>query len=101
MIHSRDFNRRFSPKRHKTRVPTFVEIDGTKHHVVVRNVSFDGMSLFLPFEMDHGTPLSVLVKDQKIPAIVHWCKGGCVGIHLLERMDSDILRWLETQAKKS
>ena len=90
------FNRRHSPNRRRTRVPAVLHIDGSFQSVVIRDISYQGMKLAVSENILPGTAVTVGVAGDKIPAIVHWCKSGYAGLHLLERLERSTLVILET-----
>jgi hypothetical protein len=96
MMVPQNFNRRHSPNRRKTRVDATILLDGRYHAVTIRDVSFEGMKLQVPCPISPGSPITVHVLDQQIPAIVHWNKPPYAGIHMLERLDGQTLIALET-----
>ncbi len=96
MIQRHNFNRRHSPNRRRTRVDAIIESQGASLPGIIRDVSFDGMNLLLPQNLARGTPITILVLGQRIPAIVHWCHECNAGVHLLERLDGQTLIALET-----
>lgn len=93
---SQDLNRRHSPNRRRTRVPASVEVDGTVLEATVLDVSFEGMRLQIDVRLAPGTPVRITTLGVSVPAILHWCANGQAGVHLLERLDRDILVALET-----
>jgi hypothetical protein len=95
MMISRNFNRRHSPNRRKTRVAALMELDGARYPVTIRDISFHGMKLAVPVTVEPGSPVSIRVLEQEIPAIVHWCRDSHVGIHLLDRLEGQTLLALE------
>lgn len=96
MMLRQNFNRRHSPNRRKTRVDALVESYGPAMPAVIQNVSFDGMNLALAHNLAPGTPITICVLNQRIPAIVHWCRECVAGVHLLERLAGQTLIALET-----
>ena len=88
-------NRRHSPNRRKTKVNAVVDVDGKPLRAVIRNVSFKGMNLSLPHNLAPGTAITIEVLNQRIRAIVHWCRSCSAGVHLLERLDGQTLIALE------
>ena len=68
---------------------------GARLAAVVLDVSFDGMNLGLPHNLAPGTPITIVVMGQRIPAIVHWSRSCVAGVHLLERLDGQTLITLE------
>ncbi len=96
MMMSQSFNRRHSPNRRKTRVEAMMDLDGEMYPVVIRDVSFEGFKLAVPVSIAPGSPVTIHVLDRRIPAIVHWCRRGYAGIHLLERLEGQTLIALET-----
>lgn len=95
-MHVQRFTRRHSPNRRKTRVAAQIELDGVLHPATIRDISFEGMKLAVPLEVLPGSALAVHVLGRRIPAIVHWCRAGHAGVHLLARLDADMLIALET-----
>lgn len=93
---SQNFNRRHSPNRRKTRVEAAVEVDGIRLVGFVVNVSFDGMQLALPHNLQPGSPITIEFLNHRIPAIVHWSKARHAGVHLLERLEGQTLIELES-----
>ncbi len=53
------------------------------------------MKLAVPVTVEPGSPVTICVLDQEIPAIVHWFRGGHAGIHLLDRLEGQTLLALE------
>ena len=98
MMISQNFNRRHSPNRRKTNVEAVMLLDDVSHRVIIRDVSFEGMKLSVPIEILVGSPVTIEVLGHSIPAIVHWYKAGHVGVHLLERLESQTLIALESAA---
>lgn len=94
MIHN--LNRRFSANRRKTHVDALIDLDGSPVPVVIRDVSYSGMKLSAPVDLETGTALSIRFLDQNVPAIVHWSRMGHIGVHLLQRLDRDTLVALES-----
>lgn len=90
------FNRRHSPNRRKTRVEALLHIDGHAMRVVILDVSYDGMKLSVPENIEPGTAATVEVHDSRIPAIIHWSRTRFAGLHLLQRFDGATLTKLET-----
>ena len=95
MMIRQNFNRRHSPNRRKTRVEAAVESNGARLPAVILNVSFEGMNLSLPHNLAPGTPITIVVMGQRIPAIVHWSRSRHAGVHLLERLEGQTLIALE------
>ncbi len=95
MMMSVNFNRRFSPNRRKTNVAVLLHVDDRILPATVIDVSYDGMKIRLGETLIPGTPLSVELATALIPAIVHWHVPPHVGLHLLERLDSETLIRLE------
>lgn len=95
MMISRNFNRRHSPNRRKTRVDASMELDGVRHPITIRDVSFEGFKIAVPVSIARGSPIEISVLDRRIPAIVHWCRGGYAGVHLLQRLEGQTLIALE------
>ncbi|MDJ0639407.1 MAG: PilZ domain-containing protein [Paracoccaceae bacterium] len=95
MMHSASFNRRHSPNRRKTSVPAEVDMDGARFKAEIRDISFEGMRLSTPIEIDQGTPIAIQALGHTIPAIVHWYRDGEIGVHLLERLEGQTLIALE------
>ena len=95
MIHQK-FNRRHSPNRRKTRVEAKLDLEGQFHRVFVLDVSYQGMKLSVPEDIEPGTAVTVHVLGESIPAIVHWSKARFAGLNLLVRLESDTLLALET-----
>ena len=95
MMMSQNFNRRHSPNRRKTRVAAEMEQDGQIVPVTIRDVSFQGMKLSVPDPIEPGSPITLHVLSHRIPAIVHWSRGGHAGIHLLQRLEGQTLIALE------
>ncbi len=98
MMLSQNFNRRHSPNRRKTWVPAMMELDGERYEVTIRNISFEGMKLAVPLVIAPGSPITLHVLNHRIPAIVHWYRGGHCGIHLLQRLEGQTLLALENAA---
>ncbi len=98
MMMSQNFNRRHSPNRRDTRVPARADVMGAILNATIINVSFDGMRLELSVDLTPGTPITIEVLNQRIPAIVHWCQDKTVGVHLLERLPGQTLIALENAA---
>lgn len=98
MMISQNFNRRHSPNRRRTQVEARMELDGAAHRAIILDVSFDGMKLSVPVAILPGSPIMIEVLGHRIPAIVHWCRAGHAGIHLLERLEGQTLIALETAA---
>ena len=96
MTAHRQPGRRHSPNRRKTRFDAALAVDDELIPVVILDVSFDGMRLSVPREVEAGSPVSVRSVGVDIPAVVHWFKNGIVGVHLLERLDAETLKFLET-----
>lgn len=95
MMMTQNFNRRHSPNRRKTRVEADMEVDGDTVPVTIRDISFHGMKLAVPLSIEPGTPVALHVLSHRIPAIVHWSRGGHAGIHLLQRLEGQTLIALE------
>jgi hypothetical protein len=95
MMMSQSFNRRHSPNRRKTRVDAVMTLDSSHHPVTILDVSFKGMKLSTPLTVEVGSPIALHVMGQTIPAIVHWCRSGYIGIHLLESLEGQTLLALE------
>lgn len=95
MMIRQNFNRRHSPNRRKTQVEAVVDVDGVMHPAIITNVSFEGMKLATPIRLEPGSPIMIEVLQQRIPAIVHWCKSPQIGVHLLERLEGQTLIALE------
>ena len=95
MIHQ-NFNRRHSPNRRKTRVAAVIELDDMIHPATIRDISFHGMKLSVPIAIEPGSPLTIEVLGRRIPAIVHWSRGGHIGVNLLQRLEGQTLIALET-----
>ena len=95
MMIRQNFNRRHSPNRRRTRVDAMIESHGARLAAVILNVSFDGMNLGLPHNLAVGTPITILVMGERIPAIVHWSRNCLAGVHLLERLEGQTLIALE------
>lgn len=95
MMIRQNFNRRHSPNRRRTSVAACVVVDGEVHPAFVVDVSFEGMKLLVPTSLQPGSPIMIEVLRQRIPAIVHWCKDGEAGVHLLERLKGQTLIALE------
>lgn len=93
---NRTFNRRHSPNRRKTRVPATLRLEDGLVEIVIRNVSYKGMGLQVPCTLEPGTPVTIEAVGARIPAIIHWQRGGHAGVHLLDRLDSAVLIALET-----
>jgi len=91
----RRINRRHSPNRRKTRVDAVMTMDDAHYPVTIRDISYTGMKLSVPVDVQSGTPVTLYVLSHQIPAIVHWYRDGMIGIHLLDRLDGDTLRALE------
>lgn len=98
MMMRQNFNRRHSPNRRKTHVDAFMELDGATYPVTIRDISFQGMKISVPIVIEPGSPLMLSVLGHDIPAIVHWFRGGYVGVHLLERLDGQTLIAVENAA---
>lgn len=96
MLLRQDFNRRHSPNRRKTRVGAILDTEGGRLGADILDVSYDGMKLAVALAMTPGTPIMIETMGARIPAIVHWCRGGLIGIRLLERLDREVLIALET-----
>ena len=94
MMHQQ-FNRRHSPNRRKTRVEALLDVEGAQVRAIILDVSYAGMKLSVPNNLEPGTAVTVQVLGESIPAIVHWCKSRFVGLHLLIRLESDTLVSLE------
>ncbi|MEM9262969.1 MAG: PilZ domain-containing protein [Pseudomonadota bacterium] len=92
---SENFNRRHSPNRRKTRVDAVMALDGIHYPSTILEISFQGMKIAAPVSAEPGSPITVFVLSHQIPAIIHWCKDGKVGVHLLERLDGQTLIALE------
>ena len=95
MMHQH-FNRPHSPNRRKTRVEAVLDVEGTEVRVIIVDVSYAGMKLSVPEDIEPGTAVTVHVLGDKIPAIVHWSKSRFAGLHLLVRLESETLVALET-----
>ena len=95
MMMSQNFNRRFSPNRRRTNVAALLHVDDRILPATVIDVSYDGMKLQVDEPVTPGTPLSVELATALIPAIVHWHVSPHIGLHLLERLDSETLIRLE------
>ena len=95
MMMSRNFNRRHSPNRRKTRVAAVMLVEGARYPVTIRDISYHGMLVEVPLHIALGTPISLCLLNQEIPAIVHRCEAGHIGIHLLERLDAETLLAIE------
>ena len=87
--------RRHSPNRRKTRMNAVLEFDDQSQHVVILDVSYDGMKLSVPHIIQPGTAVTVHVLQERIPAIVHWSKSHFAGLHLLKRLRRSTLLSLE------
>lgn len=98
MMMSQNFNRRHSPNRRKTFVAAEMDLDGDLYEVTIRDVSFEGMKLAVPLAIAPGSPITVHVMNNQIPAIVHWYRGWHCGIHLLQRLEGQTLLALENAA---
>lgn len=96
MMMKQNFNRRHSPNRRKTLVPVQVEADGERFRAFVVDVSYEGMKLALREPLERGTPIAIEALGKTVPAIVHWYKSGHAGVHLLDRLDRNMLVALET-----
>ena len=72
-----------------------MDLDGVRYPIVIRDVSFEGFKLAVPVSIVPGSPITIFVLDRHIPAIVHWCRAGYVGVHLLQRLDGQTLIALE------
>lgn len=96
MMMSQNFNRRHSPNRRKTRVEAEMDLDGVIHPIVIRDVSFEGLKLAAAVSIVPGSPVTIILPDHEIPAIVHWCRAGFLGVHLLQRLEGQTLIALET-----
>ena len=88
--------RRYSPNRRKIRFDAALLVDDDLIPVIILDVSFDGMRLSVPRAVEAGSPVTIKSIGVDIPALVHWCQNGYAGVHLLERMDSKTLKFLET-----
>lgn len=95
MMIRQNFNRRHSPNRRRTRVDAMIDSLGARLPAVILDVSFEGMSLSLPHNLAPGTPITIEVLNQNIPAIVHWSRSRLAGVHLLERLEGQTLIALE------
>lgn len=91
-----NFNRRHSPNRRQTQVGALMDIDGEQMQVFIVDISYTGMKLSVPEDIAVGTPVTLSTLNVKVPAIVHWSRLRFAGVHLLERLDSETLRALET-----
>ena len=98
MMIRQNFNRRHSPNRRNTRVDAVIDCDGIDHPAVIVDVSFEGMKLSSPVYLEPGSPIMIEVLQQRIPAIVHWCRSKHLGVHLLERLEGQTLIALENAA---
>ena len=98
MMMSQSFNRRHSPNRRKTDVDAIAEVDGEHLRVTILDVNYQGMKVAVPKPLKDGTAVRLFILSHKVPAIVHWYKDGKVGLNLLERLDSQTLRALESAA---
>lgn len=96
MMLRQDFNRRHSPNRRKTLVEAYLDTEGARLQVEILDVSYDGMRLAVPHVMSPGTPVTIETMGARIPAIVHWHRGGQAGVRLLDRLDRAVLVALET-----
>ena len=96
MMIGQKFNRRHSPNRRKTRVPAVLRLDGATCRATIMDVSFQGIRLSVPLTLESGTPVTVEACETAFPAIVHWCENGQAGLHLLKRLDREVLIALET-----
>lgn len=96
MMMNQTFNRRFSPNRRKTRVKARLDVEGRALKALILDVSFEGMKIAVRRPLPPGTAVTVGVLGARIPAIVHWYRGGHCGLHLLDRLDGATLRALET-----
>lgn len=96
MMQWQEFNRRHSPNRRRTRVEALLDAEGQRLHAVVLDVSYAGMKLSVPADLEPGTPVTVEFLGERIPAIVHWSRSRFAGLHLLERLGRDTLVTLET-----
>lgn len=94
MMHQ-TFNRRHSPNRRRTRVNALMYLDNFPVNVVIRDVSYEGMKLSVPHDIEIGTAVTIQVAGEDIPAIVHWSKAGFAGLHLLRRLERNTLVTLE------
>ena len=90
------FNRRYSPNRRRTRVEARINVDGMVRRAVILDVSYEGMKLSVPEDLEPGTAITIEVLGEAIPAIVHWSRMRCAGVHLLRRLERDTLVALET-----
>lgn len=63
--------------------------------VIIRDISFQGMKISVPNSIEPGSPVAICVLGQRIPAIVHWCRLGHIGVHLLQRLEGQTLIALE------
>lgn len=95
-MHAQGFSRRHSPNRRKTRFAAVIELDGALHPVTIREISFEGMKLAVPIAVTPGSAVAIHVLGGVIPAIVHWCRKGHAGVHLLARLEAWMLIALET-----
>lgn len=95
MMMSRNFNRRHSPNRRKTRVEATMILEGARYPVTIRDVSYRGMLLAVPMPVAPGNAITLCLPDQKIPAIVRRADGLYIGVHLLERLEASTLLSLE------
>ncbi|MDA8585173.1 PilZ domain-containing protein [Rhodobacteraceae bacterium] len=96
MMMHQNFNRRFSPNRRRTRVEALLRVDDEVVRTTIMDVSYDGMKLSVPANLEPGTAVTVEVVGERIPAIVHWSKARFAGLHLLRRLDCETLVTLET-----
>jgi len=96
MMMSQNFNRRYSPNRRKTRVQATIEMDGARIPGVIRDVSYEGMKLELPVQIEPGTAITLRFLNQSVFAIVHWSRRNHAGVHLMQRLESKTLIALET-----
>lgn len=87
--------RRHSPNRRKTRVAALADIEGELSPVTILDVSLHGMKLSVPTMLFPGSPVTVLVLDHRIRAIVHWYRLGHVGLRVMDRLDAATLLALE------
>lgn len=88
--------RRYSPNRRKIRFDAALVVDDDLIPVIILVVSFDGMRLSIPGTVETGSPVTIKSIGVDIPAVVHWCQNGYAGVHLLERLNSETLKYLET-----
>lgn len=92
---SRSMNRRHSPNRRQAWVDVMIDVNGTTHPATICDVSYDGMKLSVPVRIEPGSPIKIAVMGQSVPAIVHWHCERHIGVHLLGRLEADVLFAIE------